>query len=111
MGLRGVDKSLFSKIALRGEVLGKLQGPTVIDTDSSNTEGLVGIRIFLDDRDPYHFRLSEHCGIFTADMCAIHYACDLIGYPPMSTYIILTGMLEINRNIERMICCFKPEGL
>jgi hypothetical protein len=55
MGLRGVDESLFPKIAPRllGEVHGELQGPTAIYTDRSKTEGLVEIGIFLDDRDSF----------------------------------------------------------
>jgi hypothetical protein len=63
------------------------------------TEGLVGIGILLDDRDSYRFRLPGHCGIFTAEMCAI--VCDLIESKPMGAYIILTDSLasEINRNI------------
>jgi hypothetical protein len=77
MGLRGVDESLFPIIAPRllDEVLGELQEPITIYTDGSMTEGLVGIGIFLDDRDSYRFRLRGHCGIFTAEMCAIHFAC------------------------------------
>jgi hypothetical protein len=74
MGLRDVDESLFPLIAPRllGEVLGELQGPTTIYTDGSKTKGLVGIGIF------YRFKLPGHCGIFTAEMYAIHFACDLI---------------------------------
>jgi hypothetical protein len=68
MGLRGIDESLFPIIAPR--LLDE-----VLYTDGSKTEGLVGIGIFLDDRDSYRFRLPGHCGIFTAEMCAIHYAC------------------------------------
>jgi hypothetical protein len=74
-------------------VLGELQGPTLIYFDGSKTEGLVGIGIFLDDRDSYRFRLPEHCGIFTSEMCAIHFACDLIESKPMGAYIILTDSL------------------
>jgi hypothetical protein len=58
---------------LMGEVLGELQRPTAIHTDGSKTEGLVGFGIFLDDRDSYRFRLSGHFGIFTAEICAIHF--------------------------------------
>jgi hypothetical protein len=78
--LRGVDESLFPIIAPRllGEVLGELQGPTAIYTDGSKTEGLVGIGVFLDDKDSYRFRLPGNCDIFTAEMCAIHFACGLI---------------------------------
>jgi hypothetical protein len=78
MGLRGVDESLFPIIALRllGEVLVELQGPIAIYTTGSKTEGLVGIGIFLDDRDSYRYRLPGHCGIFTAEMCAIHFTSD-----------------------------------
>jgi ribonuclease HI len=98
MGLRGVDDSLFPIIAPRllGEVLGELQRPTAIYTDGSKTKGLVGIGIFLDDRDSYRFRLPGHCGIFTAEMCAIHIACDLVESKPMGAphaYIILTDSL------------------
>jgi hypothetical protein len=55
MGLRGVDESLFPIIAPRllGEVLGELQRQPAIHTDGSKTKGLVGIGIFLDDRDSY----------------------------------------------------------
>jgi hypothetical protein len=80
MGLRGIGELFFPIIASRllGKVLGELQGPITIYTDGSKTEGLVGIGIFLDDRDSYRFRLPGHCGIFTAEMCAIHFACGLI---------------------------------
>jgi hypothetical protein len=95
MGLRGVDESLFpiSAPKLLVEVLGELQGPTAIYTNGSKTEGLVRIGIFLDDRDSYRFRLPEHCGIFTAEICAIHSACDLIESKPMDAYIVLTDSL------------------
>jgi hypothetical protein len=59
---------------------------TTIYTDGSKTEGLVGIGIFLDDRDSYRFRLPGHCSIFTAEMCTIHLACDLIESKPMGAY-------------------------
>jgi ribonuclease HI len=74
-------------------VLGELQGPTAIYTDGSKIEGLVGIGIFLDDRDSYRFRLPGHCSIFTAEMCAIHFACDLIESKPMGFSRILTDSL------------------
>jgi hypothetical protein len=95
MGLRGVDESLFPIIAPRllGEVLGELQGPPAIYTDGSKTEGLVRIGIFLDDRDSHHFRLLGNCGIFTDEMCAIHFACDFIESKPIGAYIILTDSL------------------
>jgi hypothetical protein len=95
MGLRGIDESLFPIIAPRllGEVLGELQRPTAIYTDGSKTEDLVGIRIFLDDRDSYRFRFTPgHCSIFTAEMCAIHFPCDLIK-SKQGAYIILTDSL------------------
>jgi hypothetical protein len=44
----------------------------------------------LDYRDSYRFRLPGHCGIFTAEMGAIHFACDLIESKPMGAYSILT---------------------
>jgi hypothetical protein len=47
----------------------------------------------LDDRDSYRFKLPGHCGIFTAEMCPIHFACGLIGSKPMGAYIILTDSL------------------
>jgi ribonuclease HI len=75
------------------EVLGKLQRPTTIYTDGSETEGFVGFRIFLNDRDSYRFKLPGHCGIFTAEMCTIYFACDLIESKPMGAYIILTDSL------------------
>jgi hypothetical protein len=55
---------------------------------------LVGIGIFLDDRDSYRFRLPGHCGIFTAEMCAIHIG-DLIESKPMGVgaHIILKDSL------------------
>jgi hypothetical protein len=92
MGLRGIDESLCPIIAPRilVEVLGELQGPTAIYTDGSKSEGLVGFGIFLDDRDSYRFRLPGQWGIFTADMCAIHFACDLIESKLMGAYVILT---------------------
>jgi hypothetical protein len=87
MGLRGIDESLFPIIAPRllGEVLEELQGPTAIYTDGSKTDGLVRFGIFLDDRDLYRFRLPGHCGIFTAEMCTIHFACDSIETKPART--------------------------
>jgi hypothetical protein len=85
MGLRGIDKSLFPIIVPRllGEVLGELQGPSAIYTDGSKTEGLVGFEVLLDEKDSYRFILPGHCDIFTAEMCAIHFACDLIESKPM----------------------------
>jgi ribonuclease HI len=68
-------------------------GPTAIYTDGSKTGGLVDIGIFLDERDSYRFRLPGHCSIFTAEMCAIHFACDLIESKPMGAYIIFTDSL------------------
>jgi hypothetical protein len=47
----------------------------------------------LDDRDSYRFRLPGQCGIFTAEMCAIHFACDLTESKPMDAYIFLTDSL------------------
>jgi hypothetical protein len=44
----------------------------------------------LDDRDSYRLRLPGHCGIFTAEMCAIHFACDLIESGLMGAYIVFT---------------------
>jgi hypothetical protein len=95
MGLKDIDESLLPIIApgFLDEVLGELQGPTAIYTDGSKTEGLVGIWIFLDDGDSYRFRLPRHCGILTAEMCAIHFSCDLIESKPVSAYIILTASL------------------
>jgi hypothetical protein len=60
-------------------------------TDGSKTEGLVGFGKFLDDRDSYRFKLPGHCGIFTAEMCAIHFANDLIE----SSYKMRTLFLQI----------------
>jgi hypothetical protein len=53
--LKSIDESLFPIVATRllGEVLGKLHGSTVIYTDGSKTEGLVGFGIFLDEKDSY----------------------------------------------------------
>jgi hypothetical protein len=70
MGLWSVDESLFPIFVPRllSQMFEELQGPTVIYTDGSKTEGLVGISIFLDDRDSYRFRLPGHCGIFTSEM-------------------------------------------
>jgi ribonuclease HI len=95
MGLRGIDESLFPIIAPRllVEVLGELQESIAIYTDGSKTDGLVGVGIFLDDRDSYRLRLPRHCGIFTAEMCTIQFACDLFEYKPMGAYIILTDSL------------------
>jgi hypothetical protein len=52
MGLRGIDESMFP------EVVGEFQEPTAIDTDGSKTEGLVGIGIFLDEKNclKFHFK-------------------------------------------------------
>jgi hypothetical protein len=76
-----------------GEVLEKLQGPPAIHTNGSKTDYLVGIRIFLDARDSYRLSLLGHCGIVTADMCAIHFACDLIESKMIGANIFLTGSL------------------
>jgi hypothetical protein len=65
-------------------VLGKLQEATAVYTDGSKTEGLVGFRIFLDVGDSYCLGLPRHCGIFFAEMCAIHFACALIESIPMA---------------------------
>jgi ribonuclease HI len=91
----GFDESLFPIIAPRllGEVLGELQRPTTIYTNESKNEGLIGIGIFLDDRDSCRLRLPGHCRIFNAEMCAIHFAFDLIESKPMGAYIILTDSL------------------
>jgi hypothetical protein len=61
---------MFDVIAPRllGEVLEKLQGPTAIYTDGSKTEGLLGLGIFLDERDSYCFRLPGNCGFFTGEI-------------------------------------------
>jgi hypothetical protein len=92
MGFWDIDESLFPIIAPRrlGEVLRELQRPTAINTDGSKTEILVGFGRLLDDTHSYRFRLPGHCGIFTAEMCAIHFACNLIESKPMGAYIILT---------------------
>jgi hypothetical protein len=37
--------------------------------------------------------LPGHCGIFTAEMCAIHFACELIEYKPMGAKINFTDSL------------------
>jgi ribonuclease HI len=47
----------------------------------------------LDDSDSYRFRLPGQSGIFTAEMCGIHFACDFIEPKPMDAYIILTDSL------------------
>jgi hypothetical protein len=80
IGLKDIDESLYPIIAPRflGEVLRELQRPTAIYTNGSKTEGLVGLRVFFDDRDSYLFRLPGNCGIFTAEMCAIYFACNLL---------------------------------
>jgi hypothetical protein len=91
MGLRIVDESLFPIIAPR--LLGEVLGVPAIYTDGSKTKGLVRIGVFLDYRDSYRFRLHRHCGIVTAEMCAIHFSCDLIESKPMGAYIILTDTL------------------
>jgi hypothetical protein len=51
MGFRGIDESLFPITAprLMGEVLEEAQGPTIIYTDGSKTDGLIVFGIFLDD--------------------------------------------------------------
>jgi hypothetical protein len=106
MDLRVVDESLFPVIAPRllGEVLGKLQRPTAIYNDGSKSEGLVRIEIFLDDKDSYRFRLPGHCGIFTDEMCTIHFAYDLMESKPMGAYIILTDSLAAIKGL-------KPTGI
>jgi hypothetical protein len=91
-GLKSINESFYRIITpkLLVEVLGELQRPTAIHTNVSKTESLLGFGIFLDDRDLYRFRLPGHCGIFTAEMCAIHFGCDSIESKPMDAYIILT---------------------
>jgi hypothetical protein len=42
-------------------------------------------------RDSHRFKLPGHCGIFTAEMCAIHFAYDLIE----SSYKMRTLFLQI----------------
>jgi hypothetical protein len=90
MGLRVVHESLFPIIASRllGEVLEELQSTTAIYTDGSKTEGLVGIGILLDDKGSYRLRLPGHCGIFTAEICAIHFACNLIESKPIAVPLL-----------------------
>jgi hypothetical protein len=90
-------ESPFPIIAPRllGEVLGEPQGPTAFYTES-----LAGIGVFLDDRDSYRFGLRGHYGIFTADMCAIHFACDLIESKPVGAYIILTDSLAYIEGLQ-----------
>jgi hypothetical protein len=103
MGLRGVDELLFPIVSPRllGEMLGKLQVPTIY-TDGPKTEDLVGIGIFLDDRDSHRFRLPGHCGIFT-----------------MGAYIILTVSLASIEELKSTGISYRtndmlfrePEGL
>jgi hypothetical protein len=60
VGLRGVDESMFLIIAPR---------PSSVPTNGSKPERLVGMEIFLEDKDSYRFRLPGHCGDFSAEMC------------------------------------------
>jgi hypothetical protein len=109
MGLRSVDESLFPIIAPRllDELLGELQGPTAIYTDGSKTEGLVGIWIFLDDKDSYRLRLPGHSGIFNAEMCAIHFAYDLIESKLMCAYVILTDSLASIEGLKSTVISYR----
>jgi hypothetical protein len=93
-GVRGVDESLSPIIAPRllGEVLGSFRDqpppiPTVQRPRVWSELGyfwMTGTRTVLNCLDT---------GIFTAEMCAIHFACDLIESKPMGAYIILTDAL------------------
>jgi hypothetical protein len=90
MGLKGIDESVFPIIAPRLLGARGASGPsipsTAIYTIGSKSEGLVGfgmtgIHTGLDCLDT---------GIFTAEMCAIHFACNSIESNPLGAYIILT---------------------
>jgi hypothetical protein len=111
MGLRGVDDSMLPIIAPRilGEVLRELQGPTAIYTDSSKPVGRIWD--ILDDRDSDHFRLPGHCGIYTVEICAIHFACDLIESKPMGVYIILTDSLASNEGLKSTGISYRTNGM
>jgi uncharacterized protein YegP (UPF0339 family) len=89
MALRGIDESLFLIIAPR--LLNDVLARRASETNGLKDEGLVRFGIFLDERDSYRFRLPGHCSIiFTAEMYAIHFGCDLIKSKPMDAYFILT---------------------
>jgi hypothetical protein len=83
----------------------ELQGPTAIYSVQRP-------KVWLDldnpiDRNSYRFRLPGHCGIFTVEMNAIHFGCDLIESKPMGAYIIfldsfgsIEGMKSIGMSNE-----------
>jgi hypothetical protein len=87
MSFNGFDESLYPMNApgLLDEVLEELQGPTAIYADGSKTESLVRFGVFL--MTGIH-TVYLHCGIFTAEMCAIHFACNLIESKLISACII-----------------------
>jgi hypothetical protein len=62
----------------------------------------------LDDRDSYRFRLPGHCGIFTAEMCAITFICYLIEPETMGAYIILTDSLASIEGLKSTCCHAVP---
>jgi hypothetical protein len=66
MGLRGIDESLFPIIA-----------PRLLGARGASGTNRHLYRRFKDrgfDRDSYRFRLPGHCGIFTAEMCNLHFS-------------------------------------
>jgi hypothetical protein len=65
----------------------------------------------LDDRDSFRFRLPGHCSIFTAEKCAIHFACDLIGSKPMGAYIILTDSLASIEGLKSTVITYRTNDM
>jgi hypothetical protein len=55
----------------------------------------------LDDRDSYWFRLPGHCGILTAEMCAIQFACNLTESQPVGAYTLFSR-IALPIHIERL---------
>jgi hypothetical protein len=97
---------------LLGEVLGKLQGPTAINTDGSKTEGLVEIEICLDDKYSYRFILPGSSLLKCAPFILLVIQSNLNRWVrTLLSQIALPLLRDRNQPIKRITCCFRPGGL